>query len=651
MIQEPENISPEFKVRDRLHLVQQMKKEEREIQNGSFESPFCLITEMAGEGVRMLKSADLETSRKAKWIYAAVLVIVPVLLFYMEAYFTYQPFERTRWRAQLLNILFLEMLMVILLVITCRAVWALRIETIFVLVAGLANYYVISFRGNPIVPWDFLSLHTAVSVAGEYSYKLGGKQILLLILFVALLIAEGFVKLRLDRKRWVSKVIPGIGATAVIATMTWVVSQDAMVTRLQLYPFLFTPNVMYERNGFAVTFLMDLRYLSVKKPDGYNSREAEELLSNYGSEFSWVDTEKNPRPDVTTLPNVLVIMDEAFSDVGVLGSFQESEDALPFVHSLQNGAEGALSGMLQVSVKGGNTANTEFEFLTGQSMAFLPAGSIPYQQYITDEIPSLGSYLKSMGYQTIAMHPYYASGWNRDKVYPLLGFSTFLSKDDYTQATMLRGYVDDKSCAEKMIELYEQKKDGQPLFAFQVTMQNHSPYDNGYQLPEGNIEVNGSTYSSLSLYQSLIKKSDEAVKELVEYFKSEKEHTVIVFFGDHQPSDSVVAEIAKAGTDEQEKEARRYEVPYVIWANYNLQADMGGDTSANFLAARMMKAAGIPLSDYQEYQLALQEKYPVISTQRLLRSDGSSGEMTAEEITDYNKVQYYLLFDKKKNEE
>ena len=599
----------------------------------------------------MLKNKDMEASKKVKWIYALVLAVVPALLFYLEAYFTYLPFERTRWRAQLLNILFLEMLLVILLMITCRAVWALRIETALVLVAGLANYYVISFRGNPIVPWDFLSLHTAVSVAGEYSYRLGSRQIILVILFVVLFVAEGFVKLRLDRKRWIAKTVSGVGAALVIAGMTWVVSQDALVTKLQLYPFLFTPNVMYERNGFAVTFLMDLRYLSVKKPDGYNREEVEKLLSDCDSEFSWVDTENNPKLDSKPLPNVFVIMDEAFSDVSVLGSFQESEDALPFVHRLQNGEDGALTGMLQVSVKGGNTANTEFEFLTGQTMAFLPAGSIPYQQYITGEIPSLASYLNSLGYQTMAMHPYYASGWNRDKVYPLFGFSEFLDKDDYPKATMLRGYVDDMSCADKLIELYEQKKKGQPLFAFEVTMQNHSPYDNGYQLLDGNISVNGSTYSSLSLYQSLIKKSDEALEALVAYFKEQEEPTVIVFFGDHQPSDSVVAEIARDSVDEKEKEAGRYEVPYVIWANYDLQADMGGDTSANFLAARMMKAAGIPLSDYQEYQLALQEAYPVISTQRLLTKDGKNGEMTDEEITMYQKVQYYLLFDKKKNEE
>ena len=49
-----------------------------------------------------------------------------------------------------------------------------------------------------------------------------------------------------------------------------------------------------------------------------------------------------------------------------------------------------------------------FEFLTGNSMAFLPQGSIPYQQYITKELPALPAYLASLGYETVATHPYYA---------------------------------------------------------------------------------------------------------------------------------------------------------------------------------------------------------------------------------------------------
>ena len=108
-------------------------------------------------------------------------------------------------------------------------------------------------------------------------------------------------------------------------------------------------------------------------------------------------------------------------------------------------------------------------------MAFLPAGSIPYQQYITKNTPSMASYLKSLGYETYAMHPYYASGWNRDKIYPLLGFDSFYSSTDFYGSTYERGYIDDSSCVDKIIETYEKKDAGTPAFIFNVTMQESQP--------------------------------------------------------------------------------------------------------------------------------------------------------------------------------
>lgn len=607
----------------------------------------------------MRKKIQIDKAKIGSVCSYLALLLIPVVLFYMEAFFTYNPFERTRWRAQLLNILFLELVFVILFMVTCRAVWALRIETAIVLMIGIANYYVISFRGNPIVPWDFLSLKTASSVAGEYNYGLGIKQVLLILLFAVLFYLERFVKIKIERKNWIKQLLAGAAALSAIFGMTWVVSQDSYVTKLQLYPFLFTPNVMYERNGFAVTFLMDLRYLSVEKPEGYSANEVKEILESYRDGYSWESAEGNQSDtEKEELPNILVIMNEAFSDVGVLGEFSVSEDYMPFVHSLQKGEDNTLTGTLHVSVKGGNTANTEFEFLTGQTMAFLPAGSIPYQQYVNGEVPSMASYLKGLGYSTVALHPYNASGWNRDKVYPFFGFEEFLDKDEFRTASLLRGYVDDMSCTDKLIELFENKETGNPLFAFLVTMQNHSPYTDGYQFMDGNIEVNGDTHSQLSEYLTLLQKSDEALQALVEYFKGQEEPTVIMFFGDHQPADSVVSSIARTGGDEVSPqpageslegtaEAKRYEVPYVIWANYDLEETKGGDTSANYLGAEVLEAAGVPLSDYQKYLLELQEKYPAISTQRLLQADGSTGDREAEEVKQYQKLQYYLLFDSK----
>lgn len=618
-----------------------------------------------------------------KAVSYGILVLYPALLFYVTAFMTYNPLERTRWRAQILNLVLLEALVWLLIALTGSAVIALRTELILGLICSLANYYVLSFRGSPIVPWDFVSLGTAANVAGGYSYGLPARQLLLVLLMLAMVVTAGFAQVRFAGKKRRSlcvRLAAGVLSLSCLGGMTYLVQDDTYVNKLQLYPFLFTPTVMYERNGFLVTFLMDMQYLAVEKPEGYSAERAQEILSAYeGADWDRIMTDEGSvgqasviRDDVArstegenTLPNVIVVMDEAFSDLCVLNGGEElpiSRDATPFLHSLQEGADHTVTGSLAVSVKGGNTANTEFEFLTGQTMAFLPAGSIPYQQYVKEDMPALGHYFRQLGYDTYGMHPYYASGWNRETVYPCLGLQTFLSLSDDWDGTRVRGYVDDASCVDRIIDIYEERQEQgkeEPFFCFTVTMQNHSPYTDGWISPEGNIswlggsapdgKASGQSGSSpgnaaqLEEYLTLMELSDRALEELITYFSQTEEPTVIVFFGDHQPTDSVVEPIwnvqGKSGSDlTMEENQLRYEVPYVIWANYEIPEAVGQDTSANYLAANMMEAAGIPLPDYQNYLLELQEELPVISAQQ-------PGTRQDHQIQDYQTVQYYLLFD------
>ncbi len=582
-------------------------------------------------------------------IRAVGMFLCPVTMYYLMEAFHMNAFVMTRWRAQLLNIVFFELLMLVLFLVTGRLRIALIAETVLALAAGLANYYVLSFRSNPIVPWDIFSIRTAASVAGEYDYALGARQVLTLLGFAALLAAEFFfMRIVIDKKKVYKRIAGAAGVACLLVGFTRMLWSDAMVNRFHLYPFLFTPAYMSQADGFAVTFLMDLKYLTVDKPEGYDAADAKETLKSYETEEK--DAEEGE------LPNVIVIMDEAFSDPAVLGDMQTNEDYMPFIHSLQQGADHTVTGYLNVSVKGGNTANTEFEFLTGNTMAFLPSGSIPYQQYINGEIPSLVSYLDGLGYDTYAMHPYYATGWNRDKIYPDLGFSHAYFIDAFTAPSYVRKYVDDASCMKKIIDIYESKQKGQPMFLFNVTMQNHSPYTEAYPNLTQDISLDGVNAFALSQYLSLIKKSDAALEELVNYFATAEEPTVIVFFGDHQPTDSVVQPVLALNgmsydTLSKDEEAKRYEVPYVIWANYDIKEGQNEDTSANFLAAKVLKTAGIPLSDYENYLLDLSEKLPVISAERIVDADGNEQILkTSEKLKEYQKLQYYRLFDAGKGE-
>lgn len=548
-------------------------------------------------------------------------------------------------RIQLLNIVLFELIMALLLFLFGKLKTALRCQTILFMIIGLANYYVLEFRSAPIMPWDILSIGTAASVANNFKYTLSKETVFVLIGFVILILLESKATLEL-KKDWRIRTGGVLASFALLWGFTAMLHQDSTVARFKLYDKLFTPTVMSKRDGTAVAFLMDLKYIVVEKPDGYNKEDAAALLASYDTN----DTES-----ATHTPNIIVIMNEAFSDLSVLGDFETNEDYMPFLHSLmQEGTPNTISGHLNVSVLGGNTANTEFEFLTGNTMAFLPQGSVAYQQYVKSNDYSIATYLKSKGYDTIAMHPYNASGWDRDKVYPLLGFDTFYSLKDWVNPVKIRKYVSDQSCYDKIIELYEQKDANTPFFLFNVTMQNHSSYSEEYDNFHPDITVEGTSSKILPNYLSLIKLSDQALENLIEYFSQADEDTVIVFFGDHQPSNSVAAPVWKLNGRSgdsltEEEEARRYKVPFIIWANYDIEAASNVETSANYLGGHVLRAAGLPLYDYRNYLSQLEGQYPVLTAIRAENAQGISTPVKDVKSTlqDYMTLQYYNIFSQK----
>lgn len=600
------------------------------------------------------KSAIEDVKRWTRYLIG--FAIVPIISFYLMEAFEHNALAEVRQEAQWFNILIFELIAWTLYLLIGRMTTALRIELALALAFGLTNHYVMAFRSTPFVPWDLLSARTAASVAQNYDFTPTPRMIVVTVLFVLLMVA-----VRILRKvpriklpiRLGSAVLCGLALCLFVHTL----QQETFQNKHYLYPFLFTPAYMTKVNGMAVTFAMDLAYVAVDKPEGYSAEEAQKTLEQYGNTDNvFADDEENTNDSKNRgedannkdLPNIIVIMDEAFSDLSVVGDLETNEDYMPFMHKMQQGADNTITGYAQVSVCGGNTANSEFEFLTGNTMSFLPSGSIPYQQYITKDTPSLASYLASLGYETYAQHPYYASGWNREKVYPLIGFEHLNFIDDYANKTYVRKYVSDDADMQHIIDTYENKEDGKPAFIFNVTMQNHGGYTDAFS--DLSEDVHATNYNSevLDRYLSLIRLTDQSLEKLVDYFSNVDEKTVIVFFGDHQPSDAVAAKIqdsmllpGESVPDEQLR--KRYLVPYLVWANYDIDGATQQNTSLNYLSAEVLKAAGVPTDAYQNFLLDLQKSYPVMSAAG--RTDASDADENM--LNTYKKLQYYNLFETK----
>ncbi len=576
--------------------------------------------------------------RGGTWSFV-MLFFSPVAAFYGLEWMTHNPWEVMTLRVQLWNILFYEMVYFLLFFLTRRSRTAVIGGSLFFLIVGLINYFVVDFRSSPLVPWDIFSLRTAASVAGNYEYHITLSCGIVILLYALLMVGGIFCTYRLPQGIPGQRMLLALATLCLLGLYTGLLHRDSFAKGLGLDTTLFTPYYMAKRDGFTTAFLLDLQYLTVEMPEGYSAEEAEELLSSYEEETEAAHT-----------PNLIVIMDETFSDPAVLGDFDTNTDYMPFVHSLLQGSENVLSGFLHVSVKGGNTANTEYEFLTGNTMRFLPAGSIPYQQYIFSDKYSLVSWLSRLGYATASLHPFNSTGWNRDKVYEYFGFGDILFNSAFSNPERIRKYISDEACFDRIRTLYEEKEEGTPLFCFAVTMQNHGGYNDDYDNFTVDVQADLSSCGRLNRYLSLMKISDQALEDLISYFSEEEEETVIVFFGDHQPNDNVVEPIlnhaGKSGdTLTSEEEQLRYEVPFIVWANYDIGEAAGLETSANYLAAQVLSAAGLPLSSYEQYLLELSQQLPVVSALQL--TDAAGEQLTdgdADALQDYRILQYYEMY-------
>ena len=578
-----------------------------------------------------------------------LMIIIPIINYYLLDLYIHNPFEDTKIKIQFLNIWLFELLMLLFFFLFGSLRASLRLQTIFFMLAGLANYYVLEFRSAPIMPWDIFSIGTAASVADNFEYTIEKNTILVLLGFIAVFATTWIPNFSFKKTlgqfkyRWYVRCGGLLISALLLSSFTHMMHEDSTVGKYGLYDKLFTPTVMSKRDGVALAFLMELEYLSIDKPEGYDADDTEALLASY-------DTAVTDTTEVK--PNIIVIMNEAFSDLSILGDFETNEDYMPFIRSLMSGAENTVSGSLNVSVLGGNTANTEFEFLTGNTMAFLPQGSVAYQQYVKDELYSIPTHLKSLGYETYALHPYNSTGWNRNTVYPMLGIDTSYFKKHMKSPELIRKYVSDTACYDAIKNLYRNKEEGKPMFLFNVTMQNHSSYTESFDNFSPLITLKDTSSKALANYLSLIKISDSAIQDFLNFFSNEEEETLIVFFGDHQPTNSVVSPIYKlhgksASNLTQEEEYLRYQVPYFIWANYDIEEATNVDTSVNYLGMDVLDIAGLPLYDYAAFLQEQQELYPIVTSIRATDAEGNNHDVkdVMDELNTYHSLQYYQIFE------
>ena len=538
-----------------------------------------------------------------------------------------------------LNVFCCLIILLVVFAITASVRVSAIVGHLSLMILAFINYFVYQFRGNEFSFGDVKAAATGLSVASKYEFKLQPRAfyvIVLMMLFVALLRR---IKIEFNKK-WIFR----LGAAALVAALFSYISVKTENTVMESWEQKGT-----YRNGYILNFALSIRDSFVSKPEGYSEEIIQALDDTYGA-----TTQEGSDDD----PTIIVVMNESFADLSIIGNIQTSEPVTPFLDSL---AENTVRGYALASVYGAKTPNSEWEFLTGNSMAFLPSGSVAYQQYMSEEPYSLVSTLKERGYTCLAMHPYFSTGWSRNKIYPMMGFDEMHFIDDFDRSKIMREYITDEELYNKIIAQFEAKDDGEKLFVMSVTMQNHGGYTDTYQNFTNHVQMTNGYYSDVNQYLTLINESDKALEKLITYFENVDEKVEVVFFGDHHPglnSDFYRQLNGKglSGLSLQELQDL-FTVPFFIWTNYESEEKEVEITSINYLSTMALEKADIELPTYNRFLKDLMEVVPAMnsrayyssSKERYRHYEDAAGSPEEDLLHKYEMLQYNNLFDDKKS--
>lgn len=573
-------------------------------------------------------------------------------------------------------------LQLLLYALTGNANVAMLILDLALFPVGLVNFFLMNVRGTPFLPADVLALVTAKAVADQYTLSVTPAQFIVFPAFFlwCLLI------LRLKRPKTKYKMLPNLlrhllPLAAAVAILL-LLYQTPILEKCGIKDSVWNKVASCQSNGFYLNYFINLHYLKVSEPNGYSQERVENILQELEEEqpqpsapaLTGTDAETSPLPEETAAakflsnkdfkgtqtnvqnPNIILIMNESLADFSLLGDVNFNRDPLEFMHSMR---DNTIAGLDYVSIYGAGTSNSEFEAMTGNTMTFFPSGCNVYQQFMHETTFSLPYYLKNLGYRCEAIHPSSGANWNRIDSYNSMGFDHFFTIDDFKNPEYVR-YISDKESYKKVIERYEQKKDGEPLFVFDMTIQNHGGYltNTNWKDP---VYVEGSYLAETKEFLSSIKVSDDAFRYLVRYFEKAEEPTLICMFGDHHPSiETEFYEnlLGKSQSDwELEDIQKRYATPFIVWANYDIEEGQDVLLSNNYLMNLILKESGLELPLYNQYIEKISEEIPSMNVNGYLDYDGewhkyddAGNESVNALIDDYEILQYgyYSDGDKKK---
>lgn len=488
------------------------------------------------------------------------------------------------------------------------------------------NFYTLQLRGEPFLPWDLAQVSEAAGVASAAGIKIQTSMIVTVVVELALMAGSFFLYRGRHKQRWLPRVAGSAATAAALCLLIFgVYLQPTVCQAIGIVPDAWMQDRYYRYYGVVTGFMTNLSNLEIDKPDNYSEETVDAILDNVDESQKFSTSPLYPTSYAATTakdeqvkkPTIIYVMNESYWDVSELEQYgiKFDTDVSANLHALQ---QTSAYGRAYSPSFGGGTCDVEFEALTGYSVSFLPSGSKPYQQHVTKPMFALPSYLKTQGYQTAAVHCFWAKYWSRDTAYPNLGLDDFISLEDMHGVTKVRkhywtnGLVTDDSMADQIIGQYETMKasSDEPVFLHAVTMQNHTNYNKDNYPDDQRVKVlehpagmKASTVGALEDFATGIRDADAMLGKLTAYFSQVDEPVILVFWGDHyNPIDSNYDVYTTTGyASDSSADPRLHQTTLLLWSNYSdAQVDLG-TIAAYDISPVMMNLYGLQQPLYFQF--------------------------------------------------
>ena len=545
-------------------------------------------------------------------------------------------------------LLFLNFLPPVVLVyflwfLTNRALAAYGATAAVVFLLSLANWYKLQFRNDPLMFEDLFLAKEAGAMLGRYQLFITP----MLAASIFCILAGGAAVFFCGRGRfgkgWLRFALAGALLVLALPLGRLYADNDVYVNRVQNFDHAnrWSSTEVYTSKGFLYPFLHSAASAFETAPEGYNKKEAREILAGY---------QDAPIPEDRRV-DVIGIMLEAYSDLSYYPQIPFAKDPYEKYHALE---KESFTGDLVTNIFAGGTVATERSFLTG----LMEPGKLRGQTN------SYAWYFGGQGYETQGSHPAYSWIYNRLNINANLGFDSYSFYEDRYRDLAGGDIAMDDILLPEIANIYkETAEDGSWCFSFSVTYQGHGPYQTDENRWGENFvrpgELTPETENILNNYLGSVQSTGEELWKFVDQYRELERPVVIVVFGDHKPwlgdGNSVYTELGvDLQQDHKEGFLNYYGTRYLIWANDAAKKKLGNDFTGEgqaiapcFLMNQVFRLCGWQGPAYMQYTSELMDRLPVVHlTGACISREGEfipkpQGE-DAEKIQELRRVEYYM---------